>query len=168
MGVVCMIDLSLPGCDLVSVNRRLLRAEDSKPWQHCYAQGMFLKIFSNFFVSTANVARVAKRVNIWETWSRHQCCRHNVSSFCRPLTPFQTLDFMTTILSPCPDRHLANTSLTYHRHSTHPIPTAVSAEHRPIVSTDCRPMVGRQSTEGRQCGDRQSVAGAYNEHDPAR
>ena len=28
------------------------------------------------------VARVAKRVNIWETWSRQQCCRHNVSSFC--------------------------------------------------------------------------------------
>ena len=37
------------------------------------------------FVSETNVARVAKRGNIWETWSRQQCCRHNVSSFCRGL-----------------------------------------------------------------------------------
>ena len=41
-----------------------------------------------FFVSATNVARMAKRVDIWETWSRQQCCRHNVSSFCWPLNPF--------------------------------------------------------------------------------
>ena len=52
---------------------------------------MFLKIFRNIFcvqdtrlVSATNIARVAKPSNIWETWSRQQRCRHNVSSFCRP------------------------------------------------------------------------------------
>ena len=51
-------------------------------------QEMLLKIFRNIFrvqdtkfVSATNVARVAKRGNIWETRSRQQCCRHNVSSF---------------------------------------------------------------------------------------
>ena len=43
---------------------------------------------SSLYVSATITARVAKRVNIWETWSRQQCCRHNVSaSFCRGLSP---------------------------------------------------------------------------------
>ena len=37
-------------------------------------------------VPATNVARVAKRVNICrETWPRQNCCRHNASSFFRPL-----------------------------------------------------------------------------------
>ena len=37
-------------------------------------------------VSATNVARVAKRVNIWwEIWWRQHCCLHTVSSFCQPL-----------------------------------------------------------------------------------
>ena len=67
----------------------------SKARQHCCAPcvHMFLKIFGNIFscpghkvcVSATNVARVARRVNLWETCSRQQCCRNVVSSFCRPL-----------------------------------------------------------------------------------
>ena len=63
-----------------------------KTRQHCCAPRGHKKCFRNIFcvqdkkfVSATNVARVAKRVNIWETWSRQQCCRHNVSSFCQPL-----------------------------------------------------------------------------------
>ena len=50
-------------------------------------QQMFLKIFRNIFLCPGHeiCTRVAKRINIWETWSRQQCCHHNVSSFCRPL-----------------------------------------------------------------------------------
>ena len=43
--------------------------------------------FRNIFCVRTNVAHVAKQVNIWETWSRQQFCRHNVSSFCRPSSP---------------------------------------------------------------------------------
>ena len=71
------------------------------PWQNAatllcsvQTQQMFLKIFRNFFfcvqdtkyVSDTNVAYMAKRVNIWETRPDQQCCRHNVSSFCRGLS----------------------------------------------------------------------------------
>ena len=60
--------------------------------KHCCApredKKCSLKFSETFFVSAANVARVAERVNIWETWSRQQCCRHNVSSFCWPLRPW--------------------------------------------------------------------------------
>ena len=55
-----------------------------KTWQHCCAPRGHKKCFWRFsetfcvqdtkFVSATNVARVAKRVNIWETWSRQQCC----------------------------------------------------------------------------------------------
>ena len=86
----------------------------ARPWQNvatllraAQTQEMFLKIFNYIlcvqdtkFVSATNVARVAKRVNIWETWSRQQRCRNNVSSFCRPLTltslaPFSFTDAQT-------------------------------------------------------------------------
>ena len=65
-----------------------------KTWQHCCAprghKKCFWKFSETFFVSrtqvsTTNVARVAKRVNIWETRPRQQCCCRNVSSFCPPL-----------------------------------------------------------------------------------
>ena len=40
-------------------------------------------------VSATNVVHVAKRVNIWETWSRQQCCCHKVpGSLCRTVNPF--------------------------------------------------------------------------------
>ena len=39
----------------------------------------------HFCVSAINDARVAKRVNIWETWSHWQFRPYNVSSFCWPL-----------------------------------------------------------------------------------
>ena len=72
----------------------------ARPWQNAATllraartQQTFLKIFRNIlcvqdtkFASDTNVARVAKRVNIWETWSRQQFGRHNVSSFCQGLT----------------------------------------------------------------------------------
>ena len=50
-------------------------------------QGLFLKIFRNIFVSSTNIAHVAKQVNIWKPWSRQQYCRPNVSSFCWLLRP---------------------------------------------------------------------------------
>ena len=65
-----------------------------KTRQHCCAPRRHKKFFwrfsETFFVSRTqngfdtNVAHVAKRGHIWETWSHQQCCRHNVSSFCRP------------------------------------------------------------------------------------
>ena len=58
-----------------SVAKTLLRAART--------QEMFLKISRN--IVCARVARVAKRVNIQETRSRQQCCRHNVSSLYRRL-----------------------------------------------------------------------------------
>ena len=41
--------------------------------------------FQKHFLCLPQALRVAKRVNIWETWSRQHCCGHNVS-FCRPPT----------------------------------------------------------------------------------
>ena len=35
-------------------------------------------VFQKHFVSATNVARVAKRVNFWETVVTQQCCHHNV------------------------------------------------------------------------------------------
>ena len=58
-----------------------------KTRQHCCAPRRHEKCFWSFcvqatkFVSATNVERVARRVNIWELWSRQQCCRHNVYSF---------------------------------------------------------------------------------------
>ena len=78
---------------------KIVSCDVARPWQNAATllraarpQEMFLKIFRNIFcaqdtkfVSFTNGASVAKRVNISETWSREQYCRHNVSSFCRPL-----------------------------------------------------------------------------------
>ena len=78
--------------------------EDTLWWQHCVlrccpsvakrgnivARRDFRNIFwvqDTKFVSDTNVAHMTKRGNIWETWSCQQCCRHNVSSFCQPLSP---------------------------------------------------------------------------------
>ena len=79
-----------------------------KTWQHCCAPrghkkcfwSRFRNIFSvqdTKFLSPTNVARVLKRVNIRETWSRQQYCRHNVSSFCRPLTLSDHLPFKSRV-----------------------------------------------------------------------
>ena len=75
----------------------LVSCDVARPWQNAATlsraartQEMFLRIFRNILcvlsVLDTNVARVAKPVNIWDTWSRQQCCRHNVSSFFQPLT----------------------------------------------------------------------------------
>ena len=72
-------------CPSVAKRGNILRAART--------QQMFLKIcrtdilwvLDTKFVSDTNVARVAKRIHIWDTWSRQQCFRHNVSLFCRGL-----------------------------------------------------------------------------------
>ena len=62
-------------CPSVATATTLLRAART--------QEKFLE--RRLFVSATNVARVAKRDNVGETWSRQQCCRHNVSLPCRSL-----------------------------------------------------------------------------------
>ena len=71
----------------------------ARPWQNvatfvraARTQEMFLKIFRNILCVQGHKICVGhkccargKRGHIRETWSRQQCCRHNVSSFCRPL-----------------------------------------------------------------------------------
>ena len=89
-----------PGKTRPHCGGNIVSCDVARPWQNAATlsraartQQTFLKIFRNIlcvqdskFASDTNVARVAKRLNIWETWSRQQCCRHNVSSFCQGLT----------------------------------------------------------------------------------
>ena len=62
-----------------------------KAWQHCCARCGIFGVQDTKFVFATNVARVAKRVNIWQTWSRQQCCRHIVSSFWRSIRCYETI-----------------------------------------------------------------------------
>ena len=83
-----------PGKTRTHCGGNIVSCDVARPWQNeatllraARTQEMFLKIFRNIFcVQDTNVVRMAKRGHIWETWSRQQCCRHNVSSFCQPLT----------------------------------------------------------------------------------
>ena len=52
------------------------------------------------FVSNTNVARMAKRVDICETWSLRQCFGHNDSSFGRPLIEFELHMHSKAVWSP--------------------------------------------------------------------
>ena len=86
-----------PGKTRTHCGGNIVSCDVACPWQNeatllpaARTQEMFLKIFRNIFcvqdtkfVSVTNVARVAKRVNIWETWSRQQCCSHNLGLFIR-------------------------------------------------------------------------------------
>ena len=81
-----------PGKTRTHCGGNIVSCDVARSWENeatlraARTQQMFLKIFRKYFVSDTNVARVAKRGHIWETWSRRQCCRHIVSSFCWPLT----------------------------------------------------------------------------------
>ena len=73
-------------CTPLAKRAHIVSCDVARPWQNAatmlraaWTQGMFLKIFRNIqcvqdikFVSDTNVARVAKRVHIWDTWSRQQ------------------------------------------------------------------------------------------------
>ena len=61
--------------------------EEKRPAQGLHGHGgerWPTEVTSNTY-SNKNVAHMAKRVNIWETCYRQQCCHHNVSFFCQVL-----------------------------------------------------------------------------------